>query len=155
MDTRINSSAAQRMEGRVIRLHANDTVVVAAEDLAPDAFLPVENMIAKERVPPGHKVATRRMARGEPVRKYNQVIGFAGADIAAGSHVHTHNLEYRPVEPGGESGAAVGTTDFVPESERRNVSRHRACRRPDRHTELHRRADVGQLLGHGRADDRG
>ena len=118
MDTRINSSAAQRMEGRVIRLHANDTVVVAAEDLAPDAFLPVENMIAKERVPPGHKVATRRMARGEPVRKYNQVIGFAGADIAAGSHVHTHNLEYRPVEPGGESGAAVGTTDFVPESER-------------------------------------
>ncbi len=102
----------------MIRLHADDTVVVAAEDLAPGAFLPVENLVARERVPPGHKVATGRMARGEPVRKYNQVIGFACADIAPGSHVHTHNLEYRAVETGGESGAAVRTTDFVPESRR-------------------------------------
>ena len=41
----------------MIRLHANDTVVVvAAEDPSPGAFLPVENIFAKERVSPGHKV---------------------------------------------------------------------------------------------------
>ena len=29
---------------------------------------------------------------GEPVVKYGSPIGTASADIAAGSHVHTHNL---------------------------------------------------------------
>jgi altronate hydrolase len=29
---------------------------------------------------------------GEPVRRYNQIIGFASKPIAAGEHVHTHNL---------------------------------------------------------------
>ena len=118
MDNGRNNSLAQRVEGRAIRLHANDTVVVAAEDLAPGMVLADENITVAERIPPGHKVATRGMARGEPVRKYNQVIGFAGDDIAPGSHVHMHNLEYRPVGRGGESGADVQATDFVPEGER-------------------------------------
>src|SRR5665647_230514 len=43
-------------------------------------------------VPRGHKVAVRDVATGSAVRKYGQVIGRATADIAAGEHVHTHNL---------------------------------------------------------------
>jgi len=43
-------------------------------------------------VPPGHKVATRAIAAGEPVRRYNQIIGFASKAIAAGEHVHVNNL---------------------------------------------------------------
>ena len=113
-----NSSAMQAVEGRAIRLHANDTVVVAAEELTPGARVPDEDVIVKERVPPGHKLATKRIVRGEPIRKYNQVIGFASTEIAAGSHVHLHNLEYRAVERGGESGSAVQAIDFVPDSER-------------------------------------
>jgi len=31
---------------------------------------------------------------GAPVRRYGQVIGFATADIAAGDHVHAHNLAF-------------------------------------------------------------
>jgi hypothetical protein len=30
-----------------------------------------------------------------PVRKYGECIGVATADIAAGSHVHVHNMESR------------------------------------------------------------
>ena len=41
----------------------------------------------------GHKVAVSRIARGEPVRKYGQVIGFASEDVPAGAWVHTHNVE--------------------------------------------------------------
>ena len=44
-------------------------------------------------IPPGHaKVALRAMARGEAVRKYGWPIGHATMDIAAGEHVHSHNL---------------------------------------------------------------
>src|SRR5207237_7063321 len=51
-----------------------------------------ENLTLKGRIPPGHKVATRDIAQGEPVRRYNQIIGFATRPIAAGEHVHTHNI---------------------------------------------------------------
>src|SRR5262249_22146444 len=43
-------------------------------------------------VPPGHKVATHAIDAGAPVRRYNQIIGFAKRPIAAGEHVHLHNL---------------------------------------------------------------
>lgn len=45
-------------------------------------------------VPPGHKIAAHPIAQGAPVRKYGHVIGYATADIAAGEHVHTHNLAF-------------------------------------------------------------
>jgi altronate hydrolase len=62
-------------------------------------------------IPVGHKIALTKIAEGEPVRKYGQIIGFASQPIAAGEHVHVHNLamkdfgrdyqfctEVRPVE---------------------------------------------------------
>src|SRR5262249_29928844 len=44
------------------------------------------------RVGLGHKLALRPIHKGEPVLKYGQIIGFASADIAPGSHVHVHNV---------------------------------------------------------------
>ena len=40
----------------------------------------------------GHKYALRDIKKGEAVIKYGYPIGTAAADIAAGEHVHTHNL---------------------------------------------------------------
>jgi hypothetical protein len=40
----------------------------------------------------GHKIAVAEIADGAPVRKYGQIIGFAGGHITPGEHVHTHNL---------------------------------------------------------------
>jgi altronate hydrolase len=34
----------------------------------------------------------RAVAKGKPVHRYNQIIGFATRDIAAGDHVHVHNI---------------------------------------------------------------
>jgi altronate hydrolase len=45
-----------------------------------------------ERVGLGHKLALCDIARGEPILKYGQIIGFASTDIRAGSHVHVHNV---------------------------------------------------------------
>ena len=40
-----------------------------------------------------HKLATRDIAKGEPVVKYGEHIGVAACDIKAGEHVHVHNVE--------------------------------------------------------------
>lgn len=45
-----------------------------------------------QRIQAGHKVALRDIAQGQPVLRYGSIIGFASAPVAAGSHVHTHNL---------------------------------------------------------------
>ena len=76
----------------VIRLHPHDDVVIARAQLIGGTALVGENVTVKGMVPPGHKVATRAIAAGEPVRRYNQIIGFASKAIAAGEHVHVNNL---------------------------------------------------------------
>lgn len=74
-----------------IRLHASDNVVIARAQLVGGATL--ENFTVKGLIPAGHKVAATPIATGEPVRRYNQIIGFASRPIQAGEHVHTHNLD--------------------------------------------------------------
>src|SRR5215471_3357637 len=75
-----------------IRLHANDDVVIARQQLVSGTALLDENVTVSGLVPPGHKIATRAIRAGEPVKRYNQIIGFAKRGIAPGEHVHLHNL---------------------------------------------------------------
>lgn len=44
-------------------------------------------------IPFGHKFALSEIAAGEPIIKYGEVIGMSTAVIAAGEHVHVHNVE--------------------------------------------------------------
>jgi len=41
----------------------------------------------------GHKMATRAIGKGQQIIKYGKVIGQATQAIAAGEHVHVHNVE--------------------------------------------------------------
>jgi altronate hydrolase len=75
-----------------IRLHPNDDVVIARSQLISGTFLRDENLTVKGLVPPGHKIASRAIATGAPVRRYNQIIGFASKPIAPGEHMHVNNL---------------------------------------------------------------
>ena len=75
-----------------IRLHPADDVVIARQQLIGGTTLLDENVTVSGLVPPGHKVATRAVPAGSPVRRYNQIIGFASRAIAPGEHVHLHNL---------------------------------------------------------------
>jgi hypothetical protein len=49
-------------------------------------------VVAREEIPAGHKVALVEIAEGEGIRKYGHRIGTAERRIAAGEHVHVHNL---------------------------------------------------------------
>ncbi|RYE88175.1 MAG: altronate dehydratase, partial [Oxalobacteraceae bacterium] len=81
-----------------LRLGPDDDVLVVMRDIAPGTALPGTPGVVAASIPAGHKVAARDIAAGAPVRRYNQVIGFATRDIRAGEHVHLHNLAMRDFE---------------------------------------------------------
>src|SRR3954453_8326675 len=76
---------------RTVRLSPNDNVVVAVDPIAEGAS--AAGVTAKARVMRPHKMAVAPIAKGEPVRKYDQIIGFATTPIAPGDWVHTQNDE--------------------------------------------------------------
>lgn len=82
----------------LIRLHPSDNVATALRDLAvgavlvaqPDGIaapLPLSAPLAL-----GHKAALSPIAEGALVIKHGHPIGRATAQIAAGEHVHVHNV---------------------------------------------------------------
>ena len=83
-------TSAQPLVQPFIRLHPADDVLIARSQLVGGTQ--AEGIAIKGLIPAGHKVATRAIAVGEPVRRYNQIIGFASKAIAPGEHIHTHNL---------------------------------------------------------------
>jgi altronate hydrolase len=94
--------------GPTIRLHPDDTVLIAARDLTAGTVLPELTAPLTSDVPAGHKVAARRLAAGELVRKFGQVIGEATRDIQPGEHVHTHNLAFLDITQEHAFGADAG-----------------------------------------------
>lgn len=87
-----SNDTAPLKPARVIRLHPRDDVVVALDQLIAGVYVASEAVTVSGLVPPGHKMATRTLAAGEPVRRYGQIIGFASQPISPGQHVHSHNL---------------------------------------------------------------
>ena len=97
-----------------IRLNAADDVVIARVELAAGTALVKEaNVTVATRVPAGHKVAVREVSAGQPVRRYNQIIGFATKDIRAGEHVHVHNLAMGSFERDYAFSSERKDTDYI------------------------------------------
>ncbi|HVL58634.1 MAG TPA: altronate dehydratase family protein [Burkholderiaceae bacterium] len=99
----------------VLRLNPNDDVVIAARPLPAGTRIADEGVVCLDDIPAGHKVATRAVERGKPVRRYDQIIGFATADIVPGRHVHTHNLAFATFEREHPVGIDCKPTPYVAE----------------------------------------
>jgi altronate dehydratase len=80
---------------RVLSLDERDNVANALEPLAAGDRIEAHGreLVVKEAVPMGHKVALVAIRAGEPVQKYGEPIALARCDIEPGSHVHIHNVE--------------------------------------------------------------
>ncbi len=83
------------LDGAALRLKDDDDVAVALRALEPGVAVrfPDAAVIPLAPIPGGHKIALRPISSGGLIRKYGQVIGRASAPIAAGEHVHVHNVE--------------------------------------------------------------
>jgi altronate hydrolase len=105
-------------QSNIIHLHPSDNVAVARGVLACGTKIGATGVVTRALISPGHKVAIAAIGAGEPIRKYNQIIGFAAEPIAAGDHVHVHNVVVREFTRYAHVGADTRATDFVPAGER-------------------------------------
>ena len=86
------------MNPTTIKLHPNDNVAVAVKTLPAGSDAGTAGVTTETPVPAGHKVAQARIDIDQPIRKYNQIIGFASKTILPGQHVHSHNVTLRDFE---------------------------------------------------------
>lgn len=82
------------MKPALLQVYATDSVAVCLRDVGAGEQLALGNEVVaiQADTPRGHKVALRSHRAGDLVVKYGHAIGHAIEDIAAGAHVHIHNL---------------------------------------------------------------
>ncbi len=112
----------------VIRLDAADNVVVARTPLEAGTAVPGESVTTRSAIEAGHKIASRLIRVGEPIRKYDTVIGYASENIEPGSWVHSHNLRFDDVQKDYAFGEAYRPTQMLAPAER---ARFMGIVRPD------------------------
>lgn len=87
------------MRRHAIVIRKEDNVATAIRDIAAGetAVIGVEDatveVVARDAIGLGHKLAVRPIAKGEDVVKYATTIGRATSDVVVGEHVHVHNVE--------------------------------------------------------------
>jgi altronate hydrolase len=130
----MNAQGESGSQADVLVLHPDDDVAIAKADLPPGKELDVRSpksvalLQTGQPIPSGHKVALHAIAAGQPVRRYGQVIGFATQPIAAGEHVHTHNLAATDFDREYAFGVDAQSVQVLPPDRRRTFLGYR---RPD------------------------
>jgi hypothetical protein len=80
---------------KLLRLDPLDNVLVAIQPLEAGDTVDIEGRACTvpRKLTLGHKLAARDIRCGEKILKYHMPIGSATRDIAAGEHVHLHNMK--------------------------------------------------------------
>ncbi len=73
-----------------IIIHQTDNVAVVLRPFKKGEV--VEGITLLEDIPQAHKVALKKISKGEDIIKYGSPIGHATSDILPGMHVHTQNV---------------------------------------------------------------
>lgn len=101
----------------VIRLNKEDNVVVARHDIGKGVCVEGD-VVTLTDVPAGYKVAARFIKKGEPVLKYNTVIGYATDDILPGTMMHSHNIRFDEVDKDYAFSRDYKPVELIPPEER-------------------------------------
>lgn len=90
-----NSNEINEPPPSLLRISPDDNVFIALRNFALGTILDTDDgsIVLDAAVGLGHKIAARKIATGEKICKYGAPIGSATTDIAAGSHVHLHNMK--------------------------------------------------------------
>ena len=79
----------------LIVLNQNDNVGVSQFIIPEKTKIEGHDLSTIDPIPFGLKVCLKSINKGDPIIKYDQIIGFALDNIRPGEHVHSHNLEFR------------------------------------------------------------
>jgi len=79
---------------KVLVLNEIDNIAVCLVDLEIGEVVGQDdlNLTIQNRIPRGHKIATKNIAKDEGIIKYGERMGHATSAIKIGEHVHTHNV---------------------------------------------------------------
>ncbi|WP_306755305.1 UxaA family hydrolase [Paracoccus actinidiae] len=82
------------MTGPFLLLSDKDNVLVARANAPEGMQIALEGgtVTLSRTIPMAHKIARHPIAAHDVILKYGMPIGLATADIAAGDHVHVHNI---------------------------------------------------------------
>ena len=113
-----------------ILIHEADDVLIAKRDLSAGVAVRASGVeiVLRQDVPAGHKIARRAVKMGSPIRRYGEIIGVARADISAGELVHVHNLHLENIASNYAPCSALPMVDFYPPEQMRHFEGYR---RPD------------------------
>jgi len=87
----------RKMKFQAIALHEMDNVGVLLVDVQENVKVVVGGqrslqVVARDDICFGHKIALMDIEEGGTVRKYGHPIGLASQNIRMGEHVHIHNV---------------------------------------------------------------
>ena len=84
------------VENLTVKLNENDNVATALREINTGET--TQNLESINKIPKGHKIALRKIKKGEKIIKYDQLIGIASKDIIAGEHVHVENTDFQSTD---------------------------------------------------------
>lgn len=80
---------------KTVKFTAEDNVAIVLDDLKPGQTISVEgeDILVREEIPYGHKIALEDIAVGGTVLKYGEPVARCIQEIKKGDWVHVHNVE--------------------------------------------------------------
>ena len=84
------------MKTSVLKIHPDDSVLVALADLEPGEQVPNEGTLVPvtEAIPAKHKLTINELAPGDPITMYGVLVGKAKQAIQAGGRLTTFNVQH-------------------------------------------------------------
>jgi len=86
---------AANEQRKLLRIHKNDNVLIVVATVHPGDrdIIEGKQVVFRQEIPIGHKVAARFLRAGDKVYKCGVPIGSTKADVNLGEHIHLHNLK--------------------------------------------------------------
>lgn len=80
------------MEPLFIKVNDKDNVAITVNSISKGTKL-LEDVIANEDIPQGHKIALEDLGKGEAIIRYGVILGYSLLDINKGDWINEHMLE--------------------------------------------------------------
>ena len=99
------------IENLTVKLNVNDNVATALREINAGEI--TQDLASKDIIPKGHKIALRKIVKGEKIIKYDQLIGIASKDILPGEHVHVENTNFQSTDHDYEFSTSVKLPNMI------------------------------------------
>src|SRR6056300_1847913 len=113
-------------EKLTVKLNNNDNVATALKDI--EIGETTQGLDSINKIPKGHKIALKKISKGEKIIKYDRLIGIASKEISAGEHVHVNNTDFQSTDHDYEFSTSIKLPNMI---EPKNRPTFKGYKRPN------------------------